>query len=86
MTSEKDIRRGVNKMPGQAFIIPEDGLDITNDDEDEIWGDEWVLIDNGSRQKEKAFNPVEVSEQIKRETISMQSSASTCLLVNTKNS
>lgn len=51
-----------------------------------MWGDEWVLIDNGTRQKEKEFNPVEVSEQIKRETISMQSTASTCLLVNTKNS
>ena len=38
-------------MPGKAFIIPEGDLDMTmtNEDEDELWGDDWVLIDGGSK-------------------------------------
>lgn len=55
-------------------------------DEDEMTGDEWVLIDNGQREIEKqAFSPAEIDESIKRETISMHSSKATCILVSPKN-
>ena len=56
------------------------------DDEDEMTGDEWVLIDDGRREIEKAtFSPTEMDEAVKRETISMNSSKATCILVSPKN-
>lgn len=55
-------------------------------DEDEMFGDDWVVIDNGTREKEKNnFTPAEIDESIKRETISMHSSKATCILVSPKN-
>jgi hypothetical protein len=37
-----------------------------------MWGDEWVLIDNGKREKEKQqFTPAEIDNAIKRETMTM---------------
>ena len=48
-----------------------------DDDDDEMWGDDWVLIDAGPRrqvQQEEDFSPAEMSDRIQRETISMKAS------------
>ena len=62
--------------------VSESNLD---EDEDEMWGDDWVLIDDGPRKPKEEFTQAEMTDRIQRETISMKSGTSQCLLVSPNN-
>jgi hypothetical protein len=52
-----------------------------------MWGDDWVLIDDGPRKPREEFTPAEMQDRIQRETITMKNDAmtSTSLLVSPNN-
>ena len=89
MTSETDVKSNRSRIPGAQFLVNSRSSQAQandSDPEDEMWGDEWVLIDNGKREKEKQqFTPAEIDNAIKRETMTMQQSKATCILVSPKN-
>ena len=54
--SEKDLKSGTSKIPSKQFILQKNGdssalKDDMQDDEDELWGDDWVIIDLDGRRK-----------------------------------
>ena len=83
--NEKDVKNGSSKVPSQQFILQQSfNLSASQnnelgDDEDEIWGDDWVVVNLEGRikahfQAEEDFSPAERADMIKRETISMKAS------------
>jgi len=89
VTSEKDILRSICKMPSPEFLIAgageggAGGDDMEFDDDEEMTGDDWLIVDAAPKQIN--FNTSEMSEKIKRETESMRSSPSTMILSNKNN-
>ncbi len=43
LTTEKDILRKISRMPSAEFLISETKMDAQEDD-DEIWGDDWIVV------------------------------------------
>jgi len=51
-----------------------------------MWGDDWVLIDDGPRKPREEFSAQEMTNEVNRETISIkQGGPATCLLVSPNN-
>ena len=88
ITSEKDVAKKVSRVPGPQFIIAEREKMHGDEDEDddEMWGDDWVVIDTGRQPKQESFTAAEAQDRIQRETLTMHSSKSTCVLQPKNNS
>ena len=99
ITTEKDVQRRISKMPSAEFLVgggvggggdnklaqsgnEENEMEFENDD-DEIYGDDWIVVESGAKQQD--FIKYNTEDKIKRETQTMHSSKSTCILVGRKN-
>lgn len=88
LTSDKDILRKISKIPPMEFLISDTKLDpnmsdsLAFDDEDEIWGDDWVVINTGERPDIAKLN---TTERLARATLDMTSSESVALLMGRGN-
>lgn len=64
--------------------IPGDADDMDFDEDEEMTGDNWIMVD--ATPKKLEFNPVVMEDKIKRETESMRSTPSQMILSGKKNS
>lgn len=85
--NEKDLKVGTSKIPSKQFIMDGEKANQTDDgqeDADEMWGDDWVIIDLDGRRKnkqeEQEFTPADRANMIQRETITMRATKAECLL------
>lgn len=87
VTTEKDVARNLNRMPGNEYLIQDKKIDplsknpSQDQEEDDDMFDDWVLISVEPKKKTAKLEQWNNEEYIKKATLDMTSSESKALMV-----